>query len=561
MGDPNSPGTATQDVAGLVARSRRAVVTVVPEDAAGRPMTQGAGFFIAPGKVVAAREVLEGARAVRVLLWNGGVHAVAGTLAEDAAAGLALLGIEGPAQGSPQGLPLATLGPREGERVTILGSALVPEKSVAEGEILSVREVPALGTVLRLSATVPPGSSGAPVLRQDGEVVAVALTRTTGGLKVSYAVPVGRVRGLQNAETTPLGRAVAPAVAGRALAALRVQFEEDPAAAAEQWKALAAEVPGDPLAWTVLAECLVEDGRWDEAIEAARRALALDADEARAHAAVGEALQGLERLPEALEAYRSALRVRPEDPALLLRLGVTLHALGRREEAADAYRQALRLRPGDAQTHKNLGVACYQMGRGEESVAALREAVRLRPDFARAHNDLGLALFSLRRLPEAIEACKQAIRIRPDFARAHNNLGVAYYRSGRIREALEAYDQAIRLRSGFAAAHANRGAALAKAGRYQEAVEADRRAIGIAPGDTDAYANLGVVYEKLGRVREAIDAFGEALRIDPSNPRAHHYLGVAHCQAGDKAAALREYETLKGIDAARAGRLFELIYR
>ncbi len=99
---------------------------------------------------------------------------------------------------------------------------------------------------------------------------------------------------------------------------------------------------------------LQEMGRFDAAIAALGRAIALDLNLAEAHNNLGNALREAGRLDEAIV------------------------ALGR----------AVALAPGLAEAHNNLGNTLCQMGRLDESLACFRRAVALKPDYVAAASSL-----------------------------------------------------------------------------------------------------------------------------------------------------------------------------
>jgi hypothetical protein len=95
-------------------------------------------------------------------------------------------------------------------------------------------------------------------------------------------------------------------------------------------------------------------GRWDEAAESFRRALAIRPEYAPARNNLGNALNQQGRPSEAAECFRAAIRAQPDLVQAYNNLGNTLKALGRIDEAIAQYREALRLVPGHAAAAHNL---------------------------------------------------------------------------------------------------------------------------------------------------------------------------------------------------------------
>ena len=188
------------------------------------------------------------------------------------------------------------------------------------------------------------------------------------------------------------------------------------------WQDNVAHRPESSFARNGVGWCLLKDGRYAEAAQHLKAAVALDPDFARAHHNLGNALQALGHIAQAILHYEEALQHKPDFADAHNNLGSTLHALGRSREAAEHCREALRLSPGLPEAHYNLGNAVVALGRPREAIEHYRQAVRLKPDFAEAHNNLGIVYRAGGRLPDAIRHFERALRLKPDYNAARENL-------------------------------------------------------------------------------------------------------------------------------------------
>jgi tetratricopeptide (TPR) repeat protein len=112
----------------------------------------------------------------------------------------------------------------------------------------------------------------------------------------------------------------------------------------------------------------------EEARQAYRQALALDAALADAHVNLGR-LDHLARDYESADAhYRRASELAPTDPVPHFNLGVLFEDQGRQGDAIRAYRETLRLDPDFADAHYNLGLIYDSLGRRTETITHLRRA-------------------------------------------------------------------------------------------------------------------------------------------------------------------------------------------
>ncbi|HKW41127.1 MAG TPA: tetratricopeptide repeat protein [Gemmatimonadales bacterium] len=107
----------------------------------------------------------------------------------------------------------------------------------------------------------------------------------------------------------------------------------------------------------------------EEARDAYRRALELDAHHADAHVNLGRLLHEQEMIEEAERHYRLALRENPDHATAAFNLGIALEDLDRPGDAIEAYRTALVTDPGLADAHYNVARLYERVGK---RAAALR---------------------------------------------------------------------------------------------------------------------------------------------------------------------------------------------
>jgi len=129
-----------------------------------------------------------------------------------------------------------------------------------------------------------------------------------------------------------------------------------PAEQAERWFERASELDADP-------------ARWEEAIDAYRRVVAVDPTYAAAWNNLGLLLHRVGRYDDARRAYESALEHDAECCEAAYNLGSLSEDRGDVEEAVRCYRAALELSPDYADAHFNLAGALARAGRGGEAVA------------------------------------------------------------------------------------------------------------------------------------------------------------------------------------------------
>ena len=118
--------------------------------------------------------------------------------------------------------------------------------------------------------------------------------------------------------------------------------------------------------------CELEAASPEKAVEAYRRALALDAGHADAHVNLGRLVHESGDAESAQMHYRQALASRPTDATAAFNLGVALEDLGRLTEALAAYENAVALDPENADAHYNAASLCERLGQRANALRYLK---------------------------------------------------------------------------------------------------------------------------------------------------------------------------------------------
>jgi tetratricopeptide (TPR) repeat protein len=113
------------------------------------------------------------------------------------------------------------------------------------------------------------------------------------------------------------------------------------------------------------------------ALAAYAEALAVDPKLVDAHVNRGLLLHEAGRFEEAEQAYRTAIAACGDEPLLLYNLGVLLADMDRKKEAAEVYESALRAKPGFADCHYNLALLCEELDMPREAIRHMAQYRRL----------------------------------------------------------------------------------------------------------------------------------------------------------------------------------------
>lgn len=183
----------------LIATVSRSTVVIETRDGNGNSLGSGSGFFVDPSTVITNQHVVLGANEATVtVVGTSESYIVEGLLAIDHDADVAALKIFG-AHHSSLALHVGSQVPT-GTRVVVVGSPLGLTGSASEGIVSAVR-APDQRDGLQISAAISPGSSGGPVVLQDGEVVGVVRASRTAGQNLNFAIPAAAVQRLLSSKT------------------------------------------------------------------------------------------------------------------------------------------------------------------------------------------------------------------------------------------------------------------------------------------------------------------------------------------------------------------------
>jgi tetratricopeptide (TPR) repeat protein len=183
---------------------------------------------------------------------------------------------------------------------------------------------------------------------------------------------------------------------------------------------------------------------------ASRKALALDAELAEAHASRGFALSLSRQYAEAHREFQTAIRLNPklyEAHYLYARACVQE---GKLEDAVRHYEDAAAVRPEDYQALLLMQTPLTRLGRKEEAIGALRRGLQvaerhleLTPDDARALVLGAGALMQLDERDRALDWARRAHALDPEDSAVLYNVACCYALGGLAEEAIQGLDQAI----------------------------------------------------------------------------------------------------------------------
>jgi tetratricopeptide (TPR) repeat protein len=227
------------------------------------------------------------------------------------------------------------------------------------------------------------------------------------------------------------------------------------------WEASLRSYPNSLASHNFLANWLMDQGRWDDALGHCRQTLALRPDDPEAHNNLSLIFLHQGKLNEAIAEALLSIQSQPRSAGNRLTLARVYLQKADFAAAASTLKEAIEINPGPPDAWCNLGYALLQQGKMAEATTAYDRALELNPDYALAYNDLGNILLRQGRLDEAQAHFQRAVELAPAFAEAQYNLAGMLARAGHLDEAITHCQKAVELQPGLAAARERLAALLA----------------------------------------------------------------------------------------------------
>ncbi len=284
---------------------------------------------------------------------------------------------------------------------------------------------------------------------------------------------------------------------------------------------------------------LYEAGRWRDAEQELREALALNPYRADWHFNLGLTLEADGRWIDAAAAYREAHELEPADDHTLLVLGVACLRADLLDEALDCLTRVHHRDPQDPEPCVHLIEAYGRLGRYDEAEVMFYRALQDEGDHALAYANIAECFLDTDDTARALDCLRQAATIDPTLPRIHARLALAHSRAGRKERARQLYLRELRDNPGDVDTLLDLGCLLAEMGRSIEAGEKFRRVLELEPGNPEARYHLSDLAIAQHRYEDARGLLEQTLDVEPDYPGARRQLARLDLRRGDIAAARR----------------------
>lgn len=185
----------------VIEKTKGSVAHISVVDSRGEEVSSGSGFVASTdGKLVTNYHVIAGVRKAVAIFADEAEVEIVGVVAADPHIDIAVLQL---ASNDRPALRLSERPAKQGDPVTVIGSPRGLSGTVSTGIVSALREkgLTAEGAdgaepswQLQITAALSPGSSGSPILDENGEVVGVAVGVHRGGQALNFGIPIAHAR-------------------------------------------------------------------------------------------------------------------------------------------------------------------------------------------------------------------------------------------------------------------------------------------------------------------------------------------------------------------------------
>jgi len=279
---------------------------------------------------------------------------------------------------------------------------------------------------------------------------------------------------------------------------------------------------------------------------AARLAREDHPDKAGTWIAAGRIYENDKRLDDAVEAYKKAFAIDPEIEDLRIAIGNLLIRLGRDAEASEFLKGGVNQAGTKPEVVYNYAVSLIKEKKYHAAIASLRSVVRERPDMFAAWQALAQCLRATKQYGAAIEPYQRALELEPKPNLAYN-LGYCAMKAERHDTAIAGYKQALEMDPTFVEARYNLSLTYMNAERYEEAVASFDSMLELEPDSYRVYYSMGLSYYYLGQYDAALEAYDMALE-QKKTANVLNNIGLVYDKMGKKKEAQKYYKYAKDLN-------------
>jgi tetratricopeptide (TPR) repeat protein len=297
----------------------------------------------------------------------------------------------------------------------------------------------------------------------------------------------------------------------------------------------------------------VDGARVTDAVQLFTNLLKSHPDLTAAHFTLGNIYANEHRYREAADEYQMVSR---QDSANTDALGAEVQALLNVSAYTDALEPAKTYasrKPNDASGHIMLGMVYRGLGEYAKAEPELALGAARKPDDFEAEYELGSVLAHLKKLPEALPRLRKAVALRPGDKSAQFQLATVLRELGENQAASQMFQQVQKatdneFQKSQLTSEGIKANDLLQAGKPAEAAQIYRHMLEEDPNSAWTAYNLALALEGVHDAKGAEDALRKAIDIDPKRAKIHAELGQLYLSEGDTGSAQKWLQSALDLD-------------
>ena len=289
------------------------------------------------------------------------------------------------------------------------------------------------------------------------------------------------------------------------------------------------------------AEAHFEAGKYQEAIDSATQAIALDPQLPTAYTERGNAYEKKEDYDHAIEDYSEAIKLAPNNAVCYKDRGYIYNRKGEYDRAIEDYNAAIVIAPKDAYAFLWRGKVYEHKGECDRAVEDYNAAIVIAPENATAFLWRGQVYETKGEYDRAIEDYTNAIEFDSKMVYAFSWRGYIYGKKGEYDRAIKDYTDAIKLAPEDSYYYLRRGSAYHKKQEYDRAITDCTKAIEFSPKDAENYFCRGSAYFLKKEYDLALKDLDKIINLYPENANAYYCRGKTYCKKGEYGLAIVDY--------------------
>jgi len=306
----------------------------------------GTGFFISKnGYMITNSHVLDNYQYFVIMNDNFETYNVKRILMNDIKNDIAVLEVDIPPD-KTHPLIFSMLTPEVGQDILAIGTPEGMMYTMSTGIISGLRSIPDYADYIQFDAAISPGSSGGPLLNMKGEVIGIVKSylNDQAAQNINFAIPSYKIFEILKSYGISIASSSMAHAVTQETQKIDINVSPTPP------KKTAEDYYNSALFY-------INQGRYEEAIEACKQAILLNSDYA--------------------EAY--------------IELSYSLNKLGRFQQTIDFLEDKIKPKVDYCFAYSNLGEAYFNLKQYKNAVNSLNQAIQLKNDIAIAHYYLGMS--------------------------------------------------------------------------------------------------------------------------------------------------------------------------